>query len=78
MEQYFDVNGHEIKAGMTLVHDDGDESIVYSSDDDLGLNASNEEHLSFSEFKRLIYPLYQFNLKEFRIKTIEVNIDAKN
>lgn len=67
MEQYFDKNGKEIKEGMTIKHDDGDLEKVYASKDDLGVNASNENHISFSEFNRQIYPLYQFNLKEWEI-----------
>lgn len=65
--EYFDKNGKQILAGMTIQHDDGDVELVYASDDDLGVNASNEKHISFAEYKREIYPLYQFNLKEWVI-----------
>lgn len=67
MEQYFDKHGELIKEGMSLRHDDGEVEKVYASDEDLGLNASNEQHISFSEYSREIYPLYQFNLKEWEI-----------
>ena len=46
--QYFDKNGVEIKAGMTIRMEDGSLELVYDTTDsygnpDLGLNASNEE-----------------------------------
>jgi hypothetical protein len=68
MEKYFDKNGEEIKQGMTLVHDDGEREYVYPTKDDLGFNASNENWIGFDELKREIYPLYQFNLKEWSIE----------
>lgn len=66
-QKYFDKNGKEILAGMIIQHGDGDVEKVYASDDDLGVNASNEKHISFTEFNREIYPLYQFNMKEWVI-----------
>lgn len=66
-QQYFDKNNKEIKEGMTIKHDDGDLEKVYASDEDLGVNASNEQHISFDPLYRQIYPLYQFNLKEWEI-----------
>lgn len=66
--EYFDKNDKQIFAGMTIQHDDGDVEKVYASDDDdLGINASNEKHISFTEFTRELYPLYQFNMKEWVI-----------
>lgn len=72
MNKYFDKNGEEIKAGMTLKHDDGDTEYVYECESqegekDLGFNASNENHLSFHELNRQYYPLHQFNLTEWEI-----------
>ena len=67
-QKYFDKNGDRIKAGMTIRHDDGDLDKVYPcKDGDLGLNASNEQHVNFNEFNRELYPLYQFNMKEWEI-----------
>jgi hypothetical protein len=68
-KKYFDKNGTKIIEGMTLIHEDGDKELVYKSDDgDLGFNASNESNTDIiNSFKREIYPLYQFNLKEWRI-----------
>ena len=45
--QYFDKNGVEIKAGMTIRMEDGSLELVYDTTDsygnpDLGINASNE------------------------------------
>lgn len=68
-EKYFDKHGKEIKDGMTLKHEDGDLEKVYLADSgDLGFNASNENHPNFiSGYKQELYPLYQFNLKEWEI-----------
>lgn len=65
--EYFDKNGEQVRAGMTIKHKDGDVEKVYASDDDLGINASNEKHISFSEFNREIYPLYQMDMREWVI-----------
>ena len=48
--QYFDKNGVEIKAGMTIRMEDGSLELVYDTTDsygnpDLGINASNEDYL---------------------------------
>lgn len=48
--KYFDKNGVEIKAGMTLLMSDGTTELVYETTDsdgnpDLGINASNEDFL---------------------------------
>lgn len=71
-QKYFDKNGEEILAGMTLKHEDGTTDFVYSCEDengkkDLGFNASNEAWLERTGRNREIYPLYQFNLKEYEI-----------
>jgi hypothetical protein len=72
MTKYYDKNGKEVKAGMTLKHDDGDVDLVYECETDegkkdLGFNASNENHVNFHELNRKIYPLYQFNMKEWEV-----------
>jgi hypothetical protein len=68
-EKYFDKNGNQIKAGMTIKHDDGDIDKVYTAiDGDLGLNASNKNHPNYiAGYNQELYPLYQFNLKEWEI-----------
>lgn len=67
MEKYYDKHGKEIKAGMTLRHDDGDIELVYQAKDDLGFNASNENWAGFDPYKRELYPLFQFDLSEWEI-----------
>jgi hypothetical protein len=68
MEKYYDKMGKEIFPDMVLEHDDGEQQKVYGTiDNDLGFNASNEEYEGFNELNREIYPLYQFNLKEWKI-----------
>jgi hypothetical protein len=65
--EYFDKNGEEIKTGMRIKHDGGDIEMVYQNSDenDLGIDASNKNFIGGSD--RKIYPLYQFNLKEWII-----------
>lgn len=70
--RYFDKNGEEIKAGMTLQHYDGSTEFVYSCVDengqpDLGFNASNEKWLERTGRNREVYPLYQFSMEEWEI-----------
>ena len=68
MNQYFDKNGKKVKEGMTLRHEDGTLEKVYrAKDGDLGLNASNESYSGFNPLKRELYPLYQFDMKEWEI-----------
>lgn len=68
VEKYYDKHGKEIKEGMKIRHDNGDIDLVYKADDgDLGVNASNENWVGFNELRRELYPLYQFNMKEFEI-----------
>jgi hypothetical protein len=71
-KNYRDKHGKKIEHGMYLKHNDGDVSYVYQcanpdGEEDLGFNASNENHISFNEMERKIYPLYQFNMKEYEI-----------
>lgn len=66
--KYLDKHGARIKAGMTLRHDDGTLEIVYQAvGNDLGFNASNEYLEGFTESKRELYPLSEFNLAEWEI-----------
>lgn len=81
--QYTDKNGNEIKEGMMLRLSDGTVERVYktvdeSGNDDLGINASNEEYLlahGLSEADREYYPLSQFPPDEFEI--IEPPLEKK-
>lgn len=66
--RYFDKNGKEIKAGMTLKHEDGSLELVYAcGEDDLGFNASNLAWLKRTGQAQEFYPLYQFSLTEWEI-----------
>ena len=71
--QYFDKNGVEIKAGMTLRMADGSEELVYDTTDaygnpDLGINASNEEFLERHPYaSREYYSLCNFDMSEVEI-----------
>lgn len=71
--QYFDKNGLEIRAGMTLRHDDGEEKEVFECGDEfgngnLGFMASNPRFLkNHPDWPVEYYPLYQFNLAEWEI-----------
>jgi hypothetical protein len=68
VNEYKDKHGKLIKADMILKHDDGDTDKVYeTADGDLGFNASNENFSGFDPLFRELYPLYQFNLKEWEI-----------
>lgn len=67
--RYFDRNGTEIKAGMFLHMEDGSIEQVYAcGEDNLGINASNEEYLRRqgldSDYYREYYPLSQFDLSK--------------
>lgn len=69
MTEYFDKNGKKIEAGMTIVHNNGDEDLVYASDNgDLGVNASNENYAGYHALNQKIYPLHQFDLSEWTVK----------
>lgn len=71
--RYFDKNGAEIFAGMTLRHDDGDVRKVYECGDEygsanLGFLASNPRFLErHPDWPVEYYPLRQFNLSEWQI-----------
>ncbi len=71
--QYFDKNGVEIKAGMTLRMADGSEELVYDTTDaygnpDIGINASNEEYLERHPYaSREFYSLCNFDMSEVEI-----------
>lgn len=59
---YKDKNGREIRAGMTLRHDNGDTDIVCATTDSDG-----DEGLGFSCSALEAYPLHQFNMQEWEI-----------
>lgn len=61
---YSDKYGREIKAGMTLVHDDGEEWEVVETVSELG-----DVDLGLSCNAREAYPLWQFDLSEWSIKS---------
>lgn len=67
--QYFDKNGVEIKAGMTIRMEDGSLELVYDTTDsygnpDLGINASNEDYLELHPFaSREFYSLCNFDMR---------------
>lgn len=71
--RYFDKNGEEIQAGMTLRNDRGEEKKVYECGDEfgsanLGFMASNPRFLELHpEWPMEYYPLYQFDLNEWEI-----------
>jgi hypothetical protein len=69
IHQYTDKHGVKIEAGMTLKHIDGDIEKVYLADNgDLGINASNEEWVGYvEEWNQKLYPLFQFDLREWEI-----------
>ena len=67
--QYFDKNGVEIKAGMTIRMEDGSLELLYDTTDsygnpDLGINASNEEYLERNPCAcREFYSLCNFDMR---------------
>lgn len=67
MPEYKDKNGNIIRVGMKLKHDDGDIDEVLSSGDDIGFNATNPDFAKNHDTPQLIYPLSEFNLKEWEI-----------
>lgn len=68
VQEYKDKHGKKIQEGMSIKHIDGDVEKVYKSDDgELGLNASNENFIGFNPIHRELYPLYQFDLREWEI-----------
>mgnify|MGYP001053423916 CR=1 FL=1 len=68
VKKYFDKNGERILAGMKIEHDNGDIDLVYEArGGDLGVNASNEKFVGFDPMRRELYPLSEFDMKEFKI-----------
>jgi len=67
-KKYFDMNGLEIKENMYIAHIDEPEKheLVYkSNENDLGLNASNEKYVGFDPLFRELYPLCEFDMREW-------------
>ena len=60
--RYYDKHGTEIQAGMLLRHDDGAIERVLE-----GVNSSGDITLGFEASASEIYPLSEFNLKEWEI-----------
>ena len=77
--KYLDKNGNEIKAGMTILMEDGSTETVYETVDeygrhDLGINASNEVYLQrHPDEDREYYPLSNFNTQRIEICQTENN-----
>jgi len=71
--RYFDKNGEEIQAGMTLRGPSGDKKKVYECGDafgsaNLGFMASNPRFLErHPDYPVEYYPLSQFNLADWEI-----------
>ena len=60
--RYYDKHGTEIQAGMLLHHDDGAIERVLE-----GVNSNGDITLGFEASASEIYPLSEFNLKEWEI-----------
>ena len=60
--RYYDKHGTEIHAGMLLRHDDGTTERVLE-----GVNSSGDITLGFEASASEIYPLSEFNLREWEI-----------
>lgn len=77
--KYFDKNGKEIKAGMTIRMDDGSIELVYATEDaygnpNLGINATNEAFLErHSEWEREFYSLSMFDMSKVEICPMEMS-----
>jgi hypothetical protein len=73
MKHYYDKNGIEIKIGMILRHDNGEENEVFECGDefsstDIGFLATNPRFLKYHpDWPLEYYPLSQFNLNEWQI-----------
>ena len=73
--EYIDQNGNAISEGMMLLFSDGTYEKVYATvtpygDDDLGINASNEDYLrahGLGEMDREYYSLSNFSAKDMLI-----------
>lgn len=64
---YKDKNGKKIERGMKIEHDEGDIEEVYLAGDELGLSATNKDYVGYVGIVTEIYPLHEFNLKEWKI-----------
>ena len=72
---YKDQNGNPIREGMMLLFSDGTYEKVYATvnsygEDDLGINASNEDYLrahGLGEMDREYYPLSNFSAKDMLV-----------
>ena len=60
--RYYDKHGTEIQAEMLLRHDDGTTERVLE-----GVNSNGDITLNFKASASKIYPLSEFNLKEWEI-----------
>lgn len=71
--KYFDKNGIEIKAGMTLLMIDGTTELVYDTTDgdgkaDIGISASNEDYLrNHPDAHREFYSLSSIDLRNAEV-----------
>jgi len=71
--KYFDKNGVEIKAGMTLLMNDGTTELVYDTTDsngnpDLGINASNKDFLrNHPDARKEYYSLGSIDLRNAEV-----------
>lgn len=76
---YFDKNGNEIKAGMTIRVEDGSLELVYATEDQygnpsLGINASNEEFLKYHpNWAREYYSLSMFDMGKVEICPMDMS-----
>lgn len=62
---YTDKHGNKIEAEMRIRHNNGDVELVLGDKEEIGLNATNPNYRG-NEFPK-IYPLSEFNLKEWEI-----------
>lgn len=76
---YFDKNGNEIKAGMTIRMEDGSLELVYATEDqygnpNLGINATNEEFLKYHpDWAREYYSLSMFDMGKVEICPMDMS-----
>ena len=77
--RYYDKNGNEIKAGMTIRMEDGSLELVYATEDsygnpNLGINATNEDFLKYHpDWEREFYSLSMFDMNGVEICPMEEN-----
>lgn len=78
---FLDKHGHEIKAGMTIQHDNGETEKIYAvtgayGDESLGVIATNPEYLKHHpEHNIEYYDLTNFDLSEWEIiKEVSENV----